>query len=62
MDLLTTSNEVFCTQFEHYLRNLLRRAVLISTTGEKERVKFFNYMESKVTTLRQRLLPVHPVS
>lgn len=62
MDLLTTSNEVFCTQFENYLRNLLKRAVLISTTGEKERNKFFNYMESKVTTLRQRLIPTHPVS
>src|SRR5690606_37389033 len=62
MDLLTTSNEVFCTAFENYLRNLLKRAVLISTTGEKERTKFFNYMESKVITLRQRLIPTHSVS
>jgi hypothetical protein len=61
MDLLATSNEVFCTQFENYLRNLLKRAVLISTTGEKERTKFFNYMESKVTALRQRLVPTHYV-
>jgi hypothetical protein len=35
----------------------LKRAVLISTTGEKDRAKFFNYMESKVMALRQRLLP-----
>lgn len=62
MDLLTTSHEVFCTQFESYLRNLIKRAVLISTTGEKDRTKFFNYMESKVMALRQRLVPVHPVS
>ncbi|HLT73140.1 MAG TPA: helix-turn-helix transcriptional regulator [Cyclobacteriaceae bacterium] len=55
LDLLTTSNEVFCKQAEKYLANLLTRAVLISTTGEKERSKFFNSMESKVQALRQRL-------
>lgn len=55
MDLLTTSNEVFCTQAEKYLNNLLTRAVLISTTGEKDRTKFFNAMESKLDVLRRRI-------
>lgn len=56
LDLLTTSNEAFCRQAEKYLANLLTRAVLISTTGEKERSKFFNSMESKVQALRQRII------
>lgn len=55
MDLLTTSNEVFCAQSEKYLGNLLNKAVLISTTGEKERNRFFNQMEQKVEALRMKI-------
>jgi hypothetical protein len=55
MDLLTTSNEGFCKQTEKYLNNLLNKAIQISTTGEKERNRFFNMMEEKVEVLRRRV-------
>lgn len=56
MDLLTTSNEAFCRQTEKYLNNLLNKAVLISTTGEKERNKFFNGLVEKVQALKRRVV------
>lgn len=42
MNLLTTSEETFCTITEDYLNNLVNKSVLISVTGERERNKFFN--------------------
>lgn len=55
MNILTTTHEVFCKQTEDYLVNLTTKSILISTTGEKDRNKFFNLMEEKIHQLRSRL-------
>jgi hypothetical protein len=55
MNILTTTHEVFCKQTEDYLVNLTTKSILISTTGEKDRNKFFNLMEEKIHHLKSRL-------
>jgi len=55
-ELLLTSNEAFCNHTEQFIINLENRSVLISTTGEKERNKFFNRMEEKIEAVKKRLV------
>lgn len=54
-ELLLTSNEGFCDHTEQFITNLQNRSILISTTGEKERNKFFNRMEEKIEAVKKRL-------
>ncbi len=54
-DVLTTSNESFCRTTEQFLNNLINKAIIISTTGEKERSKFFNQLDEKIKDLKQRI-------
>jgi len=55
LQYIATSQENFCKQTENSLNNLLNKAVLISTTGEKERNKFFNVMDEKVNALKRKI-------
>lgn len=55
MEYIATSQENFCRQTENSLNNLLNKSVLISTTGEKERNKFFNGMNEKVEALKNKI-------
>lgn len=55
MNVLTTSHESFCLQIENYLENVKNKSSLISTTGEKERNKFFNKMEEQTILLKDRI-------
>jgi len=55
MNILTTAHDAFCKQTEDYLVNLTAKSILISTTGEKDRNKFFNLMEEKIQNLKARL-------
>lgn len=55
MNILTTTHENFCKRTEDYLMNLTTKSILISTTGEKDRNKFFNLMEGKIHQLKTRL-------
>jgi len=54
-EILMTTNEAFCNQTENFTNNLQNRSILISTTGEKERNKFFNRMEEKIEAARKRI-------
>jgi hypothetical protein len=54
-DLLTASDESFCTKTENFINNLLNKAVLISATGEKERSRFFNQMTQKIKEVREKI-------
>ncbi len=54
-ELLMTSHESFCAQTEAFINNLQNRSILISTTGEKERNKFFNRMEEKIDSVKKRI-------
>jgi len=55
-ELLLTSNDDFCNHTEQFITNLQNRSILISTTGEKERNKFFNRMEEKIEATKKRLV------
>ncbi|MFZ2906296.1 MAG: helix-turn-helix transcriptional regulator [Cyclobacteriaceae bacterium] len=54
-EILMTTNEAFCKQTEYFVNNLQNRSILISTTGEKERNKFFNRMEEKIEAVKKRI-------
>lgn len=54
-ELLLTTHEPFTLQTESFINNLQARSVLISTTGEKERNKFFNRMDEKIDAVRKRV-------
>ena len=55
MNILTTTQDSFCRQTEKYLTNLTSKSILISTTGERERNKFFNQMQQKIQQFKARL-------
>lgn len=54
-EILMTTNEAFCKQTEYFVNNLQNRSILISTTGEKERNKFFNRMLEKINASKKRI-------
>jgi adenylate kinase family enzyme len=54
-ELLMTTQQEFCKQTEQFINNLQNRSILISTTGEKERNKFFNRIEEKIENTKKRL-------
>jgi hypothetical protein len=56
IDILMTTNEGFCKQTEYFNNNLQNKSILISTTGEKERNKFFNRMEEKIETAKKKIV------
>jgi hypothetical protein len=55
-EILMTRHENFCNQTEHFINTLLNTSILISTTGEKERNKFFNQINQKIECLKDRLI------
>lgn len=55
LNLLLTFQEPFCQQTETYLRNLIKKSTLISTTAERERNRFFNNMKKRIQELKDRI-------
>lgn len=55
-ELLMTTHESFCQQTDVFIKNLQNRSVLISTTGERERNKFFNAINDKIETAKRKVL------
>lgn len=53
MNILTTSEETFCSIIEDYLKNLVNKSVLISSTGERERNKFFNRIGENINAFKK---------
>ena len=39
---LTTANQQFCEEIEHWVKNLIKKSTLISGIAEKQRFQFFN--------------------
>jgi hypothetical protein len=54
-DVLITSNETFCRTTEQFIDNLINKAVLISTAGERERNRFFNRLDDRIVDLKKRI-------
>lgn len=55
MNVLTTSQESFCDHIEEFFKNLISKSLQISTTGEKERNRFFNKIQEAIATAEKRL-------
>ncbi len=55
MNILTTSNDRFCDIMEDYLTNLVHKSIQISTSGEKERAIFFNYIQDSIQQLKKKI-------
>jgi hypothetical protein len=55
LNLLTTHQDSFINKTEKYLSDLTRNSVLISTSAEKERNKFFNKMKERIEAFKTRL-------
>jgi hypothetical protein len=56
LNLLTTHQQSFCDKTEKYLNDLTRNSILISTSAEKERNKFFNKMKERIEVCKTRLV------
>lgn len=56
LNLLTTHQESFCEKTELYLNNLTKNSILISTSAEKERNKFFNKMKERIEVYKNTLI------
>lgn len=56
MNVLTTSNERFCKNTENFLTNVINKSIQISTSGEKERTKFFNRMQDSIQLLKKKIV------
>jgi hypothetical protein len=55
IEVISTTQEPYCGQVEKDILSFIDRSVLISTTGEKERSKFFNLMDMKINNAKQRI-------
>lgn len=55
LNYMSTSDEEFCNQCNDDLQNMMRKATLISQTGEKQRNIFFNIMLSKIRDRKNNL-------
>lgn len=55
LDILTTTNKYFCDQSQKYLNNIIRKSSLISVVSEKERIKLFRIMKSRISVLKERV-------
>lgn len=55
MNSLTTGNQVFCTEIEHWMRNLIKKSTLISGTAEKQRYRFFNHVYKAIDNSLEKI-------
>ncbi|HSG67304.1 MAG TPA: helix-turn-helix domain-containing protein, partial [Bacteroidales bacterium] len=56
LSLLVTSNPVFTGHLEQYFRGLIKQSNLISSTGAKERNRFFNKLNDTVEKFRETIV------
>jgi hypothetical protein len=55
ISLLVTRDPSFCSSIENYMRGLMKKANLISVSGEKERNRFFNKLLNTIEKTRRDL-------
>jgi hypothetical protein len=55
VNLLTTSDPLFCGKIERFLNGLIKKSIQISTSAAKERNRFFNKLEKQVQAFRYRI-------
>lgn len=55
LNVMTTTNEAFCAEIEHWTATLIKKSVPISGVSEKFRNRFFQAMVDQLTLLRNRI-------
>lgn len=55
VSLLMTQDQAFCTTIENYMRGLITRSSLISSSAAKERNRFFNKLIKQVRQFKSRI-------
>ncbi|MGZ3862436.1 MAG: helix-turn-helix domain-containing protein [Bacteroidia bacterium] len=55
MNSLTTSNQSFCEEIEHWMKNLMKKSTLISGSAEKQRFRFFNQVHKHITAVEEKI-------
>ena len=55
INLIVSTNPVFCSQIENSLKVIMQRSTLISGTSAKERNRFFHCLIEKVKLTRERI-------
>ena len=53
INYLGSRNAEFCNHIYHSIQNIMQRSMLISSTGEKERARFFNQMRENIDRRRR---------
>lgn len=56
LSYITSGNESFCRQTRQFFDNAIKKSVLISSVGEKDRNRFFKHIASKFAEARATLL------
>ena len=54
-NILMTTHEGFCEITARHIENMIDKSVLISVSGKKERIRFFNRVEESIQTLKARI-------
>jgi hypothetical protein len=55
MNSLTTANQVFCKEIEHWMKNLIKKSTLISGSAEKQRFQFFRNMHKHIDNSMEKI-------
>ena len=55
LNLLITQNPSICANVEDYLHKLIRKSNMISVSGAKERNRFFNKLQQRVSEFKKRI-------
>jgi len=54
-NVITTTNRDFVNENEEWLKNLIKKSILISGVSEKQRNQFFKILKDKIDGLRERI-------
>lgn len=54
-NMMTTTNSLFVNEAEEWLKNLIKKSILISGVGEKQRNQFFKKLEQKLENTRNKI-------
>jgi hypothetical protein len=55
LNSLTTNNQEFCEETEHWVKNIVKKSTLISGVSEKQRFKFFSQMNAMIDVCYERI-------
>ncbi|HRI78443.1 MAG TPA: helix-turn-helix transcriptional regulator [Cyclobacteriaceae bacterium] len=54
-NIMSTSHQAFCQRTEQFMDSIIRTSVLISHAAEKERMKFFNWVNKQIEELKSTI-------